>query len=228
MAALAAYGNAFSLSTGTAAWVVSQIQQLPVGNSTNTGGALNVISSAVVLTGSIPTSLPGFPQFQWQAPPPGSAWVGQLATDGVNVAGQGAAPGVYQYTLTFAQNLGGNFDLSYTADNSFVSVTITGLSSSFSAPAACGAFQPGCFNSTGNLVYAAGGANVVITAIVRNDPFPGVTDTARNPSGFLASGLGSTNNPITEPATCGMVALGAAALVAARRLGRSQETVSGR
>ena len=71
----------FSVGTGVAAWQVMQ-----TAGASNSGAALNTVTSAVVLTGTLPflSNFPALGANAWVVPPAGSAWVGQLATDGVN------------------------------------------------------------------------------------------------------------------------------------------------
>ena len=98
----------FNLNTGAAGslWEVTQTSGNP------NGPALNALSPAAVLTGTLPFAssfaTPVF--FSWADPFGGAVWIGQLATDGQFsdpgrgiVCGTpcGATQGVYTYTYTF-------------------------------------------------------------------------------------------------------------------------------
>ncbi len=196
----------FTLSTGSAGWQVAQ-----TAGASNNGAALNTSTAAVVLTGTIPTSLPS--PFQWASPSAGSAWIGQLATDGnfQNVS-VGATPGTYQYSLTFGAGFGGSFSFAFGGDNSVSLTVVQGASTLFSGSG--GFASP--LTTSGSINYGAGG-NIVFTAIVVNGNItPG--DPSRNPSGFLVSGFGdSLSAPVPEPATCSMIGLGVVAVLVTHR-----------
>lgn len=193
----------FSLSTGVAAWQVSQIA-----GTSNNGLPLDTSNSAVVLTGVLPTSLAG--SGQWATPVPGSAWIGQLATDGnFENSTVGAMPGVYQYKLTFSAGIGGTFSLAFTGDNSASLSVFQGATELYS-----GYFgNPATLATTGLIIYGTGG-NIVITANVINGTVA-PSDPSRNPSGFLLSGVGDAfaRADVPEPATYSMIGLGIAAMV---------------
>ncbi len=208
LAAVACF--AAPIATGTANWQVAQTS-----GTLNSGNALGTQTSAVVLTGTLPSV--------WVAAPVGSAWVGQTATDGNQSSGQclvvsgattcGAQPGQYTYTLSFVNALGGVLSgFRYTSDDS-VSITIadsngtlysnTSGSSAFSALISA----PSTINWSGTLT---------ITAVVTNAVFA-PAPASLTPSGFLATGDVSLNSEtIPEPSTYAMLGLGGVAMLVAR------------
>jgi hypothetical protein len=199
----------FSVSTGSAAWQVSQTTT--VGSATNNGTALGTSSAAVALVGALPGS--------WLAPPAGSAWIGQRTTDGCNTftpnENCGATPGTYVYSLSFAPGQGGSFSFGFASDNVVTSLTVIQNGTTLytfgpgSAP-----MHTSLINST--LINFGSTGNVVISATVRNDSFDSGPPEVRNPSGLLVSGSGDMAEGIPEPSTYAMLTLGGMALVAAR------------
>lgn len=214
----------FSVSTGAAAWTVTQTVNSGSGISNN-GAALNTTTNAVNLTGTLAQSV-GLGSNAWLTPSGGPAWVGQQATDGNFISGGscnsaaatstcGANPGVYVYTLSFAPGAGGgSFSFGFASDNVITSLTVIQNGNTIYTFGPGTAPMQNAYTNTGNLNFGSTG-NVVITATVRNDPFA-VGDTSRNPSGFIASGSGETIDGVPEPSTYAMLTLGGMALVAAR------------
>lgn len=209
LAAVACF--AAPIATGTANWQVAQTG----GTTLNSGNALNTYTSAVVLTGA----LPGV----WVSAPVGSAWVGQVATDGNQTSGQclvvggantcGAQPGQYTYTLSFVNALGGTLTgFQYTSDDS-VSLTIADANGTlYSSTSGSSAFSA--------LISAASSYNWVgsltITAVVTNAVYA-PAPLSLTPSGFLAVGDVTLNSEtIPEPSTYAMLGLGGAAMLVAR------------
>lgn len=205
----------FSVGTGTAAWQVAQTAGV-----SNNGAALNTQTSAVVETGLLPflSNFPGLGADAWTFALPGSAWVGQLTTDGNVTSGGcpacGANPGTYVYSLAFAPGpFGGNVSFRFTADNYIATLTVVqGASVLFNYVAPNTNNIQNALIDTGNINFGAG-SNVLIAATVINQA------GARDPSGFLVSGIGNTNSvPVPEPSTVVLLGLGMTGLVAARRL----------
>lgn len=208
LAAVACF--AAPIATGTASWQVSQTT-----GTLNSGNALGAVTSAVTLTGSLPTV--------WVAPPVGAAWIGQTATDGNETSGQcttanggtscGAQPGTYTYTLSFVNALGGTLTgFQYTADNS-VQITITDANGTLYTNTS-GANAHTALISAGNLNWVG---NLLITAVVTNAQLASPFQDLRTPSGFLATGDVSLNaEGVPEPSTYAMLGLGGAAMLLAR------------
>jgi hypothetical protein len=205
--ALAGSCFAATISTGSASWMVQQNSGL-----SNNGGPLGTPTSAVALTGTLPTA--------WVSAPGGSAWVGQLETDGNPSTGNcepltlycGAKPGEYVYTLTIG-SVGGviNF-LNFTSDNS-IKLDISdsnGLLQTLSSPddTPFGALISG---PTG-LSFA--GTLQIMATVMNSELGAPAPQGSRNPSGFLLSG-DVTEAP--EPSTYLMFGIGSAALFIARR-----------
>lgn len=203
--ALAGSCFAATISTGAAPWTVQQT----VGMSNN--GALLVTAPAVFLTGTLPSS--------WVAAPAGSAWIGQLPTDGQLSTGLcdfpnycGAKPGQYVYTLTIG-SVGGviNF-LDFTSDNS-VKLEISdslGLLQTISSPSD----TPFGSLITGPMGLTFSGTLQIVATVTNAELGGGAPADSRNPSGFLLNG-DVTEAP--EPSTYLMFGIGSAALFLARR-----------
>jgi hypothetical protein len=224
-------GAVINLNTGalSSAWQVSQT------SGTDNGLGLNNVTSAVVLTGTLPfaANLPGFEGFAWSNPFGGAVWVGQRATDGQFTNGGsitcgnpcGATAGNYVFTYSFDASLGGTMVLNgFTGDNGVRSLTVvqanngTLYSCTVGGPGTlCAGTQTAVTASTGTLnLLAVSGGLVTITATVQNLDGPG-----RNPTGFILAGSANVNDPkfdpIPEPSTYAMFGLGGLALAILRR-----------
>lgn len=208
LAAVACF--AAPIATGTGNWQVAQTS-----GTLNSGNPLNTQTSAVALTGSLPSV--------WIAAPVGAAWVGQVATDGNQSSGQcvtangatgcGAQAGTYVYTLSFVNALGGILSgFRFTSDDS-VTLTITDST---------GTLYSGASGSSAFLALISAPAsipwqnNLTITATVTNAVYA-PNPTLRTPSGFLAVGDVTLNeSSVPEPSTYAMLGIGGIAMLAAR------------
>lgn len=217
-----------NLNTGGSGvtWLVKQI------DGTNNGPGFNVLTNAVLLTGTLPfaANVPGFEATAWVNPFGGAVWVGQRSTDGqfTNngsiLCGNpcGANPGTYRYTYTFDAPNGGTMILNgFTGDNGVRSLTVTqnnnGIIYSCTAGGLtpCAPTQAQVTASTGNLILSAvANGFVTITADVENLDGPG-----RNPSGFILAGTAILNDSpaVPEPSTFALLGLGGLALVMRRK-----------
>ena len=206
----AAEAAPFTVSTGSAAWTVRQ-----TAGASNNGAALNSITTANVLTGSLPNP--------WVAAPAGSAWIGQRANDGQFQTGSNsecATDGTYVYSLTWNGGVGGGtVSFSFAGDNTVSSLTVVQGATTLYNFTSSSISDFASLISTGVLNFGAL-TDVVVTATIVNAPGGNQT---RNPSGFLVSGAGNTidANAVPLPAAAALLPLGLAFFGAASRRKKS-------